>query len=293
MQCGAPIVRPYLHADDIGMSTAVTNNILDAIDNGSVTSTSLVVNGHDADRACRELLKRPNVRVSLHLNLTEGLYLSDSSRKGHKIAYGWGELLVCGLTGRDNSLIRGEIEAQIATYRAQYLDAMDSTAPFRLDGHLHVHCIPFIFAKIMEVAGDYRIDSMRFPSEPFFFRFNRAYFSKPVLVNYVKVALLRYLTWRMRSRLVNTGVEIDRAFVGVTFTGFMQLDQIRDALDSICGSTDREVEILLHPGAAAPQEAEIWAGRPTTRDYYMSEWRWLELDLAKSDAIRDLLAGKS
>lgn len=286
-------MKPYLHADDIGMSAAVTGNILDAIDNGSVTSTSLVVNGHDTERACEELLKRPDVRVSLHLNLTEGLYLSDGARKGEKIAHGWGELMVCGMIGRSKSLLRDEIEAQIAAYRSLYLDEMDPTVPFRLDGHLHVHCIPFVFDKIMEVASTYGVASMRFPSEPFFFRFDRTYIRKPVLLNYVKVALLRYLTWRMRARLIDGEIDIDSAFVGVAFTGFMQLNQIRDALEAVSGPDDREVEILVHPGAASPQESDIWEGRPTTRDYYLSEWRGLELDLAKSDAMKDLLAQKS
>ena len=282
-------MKPYLHADDIGMSSAVTDNILDAVDNGVVTSVSLVVNGHDSQRACAELLARPHVAVSLHLNLSEGIHLADTPRKGQPIVAGFEPLFVKNFTLSDKSEVLAEIEAQISLFAKDYVSKAEPGTRFRLDSHHHTHCIPYIFDKIIELADQYAIKSIRVPNENFFFRFSKKYLSISVMVNYVKKFLLQALSWRMTRILRKMKIESDRGFIGVIYTGFMEVDNIRDALGAVKVSDNTLVEVLLHPGGSTEAEQAFWAARPALWTYYSSEWRGRERDLAKSGELKDLL----
>ena len=68
-----------INADDFGMAAGVTNAIVDCHNNGIVTSTTLMTNMPDAERAAD--LSRPlkALGVGVHLNLTEGRPLTDSA----------------------------------------------------------------------------------------------------------------------------------------------------------------------------------------------------------------------
>lgn len=282
-------MKPYIHADDIGMSPAVTDHILDAIDNGIVTSVSLVTNGRDSQRACEELLARPHIAVSLHLNLSEGFYIADTPRKGQHIVSGFEPLFFKNFMPVNKSDVLAEIEAQIAFFAKNYLLKSTENAVFRLDSHHHTHCIPFVFDKIVEVADQYNIKSIRVPNEAFFFRFSKNYLSVSVMVNYIKKFLLQALSWRMTRTLRGKDIEANRRFVGIIFTGFMAADNIRDALKAVKGPRDAQIEVLLHPGGSTSAEKALWAERPALWAYYSSEWRGKERDTTKSEELKKLL----
>ncbi|MCW8916555.1 MAG: ChbG/HpnK family deacetylase [Magnetovibrio sp.] len=282
-------MKPYLHADDIGMSPAVTDNILDAVDNGAVTSVSLVVNGHDSERACAELLARPHVAVSLHLNLSEGLHIADTPRKGEPVNGGFEALFVKNYRGADTTDIELEIEAQMARFVEMYVSKAPEGTQFRIDSHHHTHCIPFVFQTIMKHADQFGLKSIRVPSEPFFFKFSKAYLSLATMVNYIKVFLLQVLSWQMMRVLQKTDIEASRRFIGVTFTGYMAPDNILDGLKSVKNDDESLVEVLLHPGGSHDGERHIWADRPALWSYYSSDGRSSERAVAKSDELKILL----
>ena len=68
----------------------------------------------------------------------------------------------------------------------------------------------------------------------------------------------------------------------------MREEAARAALARLEGrcKADELVEILLHPGGAAPGEEWIWNGKPSFRSVYYSDWRTRERDTLKSPAFR-------
>lgn len=66
-----------VNADDLGLSEAITDGILEAHDCGIVTSASAVVNAPaSAESITRAVAAAPRLGVGLHVNLTEGRPLS-------------------------------------------------------------------------------------------------------------------------------------------------------------------------------------------------------------------------
>jgi len=64
---------PYIiHADDYGLTKGITDHILSTFDHGILNSTSIIANGLAFDYAIEEIKKRPELRLSIHLNLVEG-----------------------------------------------------------------------------------------------------------------------------------------------------------------------------------------------------------------------------
>ena len=59
-----------VNADDFGYSHSINKGIIEAIENGIVTSTSVMVNATAADEA-KDLTKYPNLSVGLHFELPE------------------------------------------------------------------------------------------------------------------------------------------------------------------------------------------------------------------------------
>ena len=67
-----------IHADDFGVSKSVTDNICSTFDNGILTSTSIIPNGHAFRYAMKEYNFRSKLNLSIHINLVEGKPLSPS-----------------------------------------------------------------------------------------------------------------------------------------------------------------------------------------------------------------------
>lgn len=60
------------NADDFGMTQPITDAILDCHEKGIVSSTTLMANMPDAERACRLAQDYPRLGVGVHLTLTQG-----------------------------------------------------------------------------------------------------------------------------------------------------------------------------------------------------------------------------
>ncbi len=56
-----------VNADDLGMSAAIDRGIFEAHDGGIVTSTSLLVDGPDAEAALQQVRRRPDLGLGIHV----------------------------------------------------------------------------------------------------------------------------------------------------------------------------------------------------------------------------------
>jgi hypothetical protein len=71
----------------------------------------------------------------------------------------------------------------------------------------------------------------------------------------------------------------------------MREEAVNAALARLEGQcrADELVEILFHPGGAAPGEEWIWDGKSSFRNVYYSDWRARECDTLKSPTFRALV----
>ncbi|MGZ8899482.1 MAG: hopanoid biosynthesis-associated protein HpnK [Limisphaerales bacterium] len=159
--------RLIVNADDFGQSASINQAVIQAHQQGILTSASLMVNG-DAFEAAVDLAKtNPRLGVGLHLTLCCGratlpaaeipdLVTDDGLFAASAIAAGIAYYCSRGLRGQ----LRREMQAQIEKFQETGL-RMD-----HLNGHLHIHLHPTILALLVpELTKDLQC-AMRLTNEP-------------------------------------------------------------------------------------------------------------------------------
>lgn len=112
-----------VNADDFGMSTAVNQGVLEAHDQGIVTSASLLVLWPAAAAAAASAACRPRLDLGLHVDLGEWRW----ENGGWQTVYRRAPL-------EDAGAVAAEIERQIGLFRR-----LVGRDPTHLDSHQHVH----------------------------------------------------------------------------------------------------------------------------------------------------------
>lgn len=141
--------RIVLCADDYGQAPAISQGIINLIQNHRLTATSCMVNMSCWQEHAKWILPyRQQVDIGLHFNLTEGQALSQEYRQ----AYGpdfqpLSRLLVKAMVRRlDKRVIAAECHAQISCFE----QAMGFLPQF-LDGHQHSHQFPVVRDAVIQV----------------------------------------------------------------------------------------------------------------------------------------------
>ncbi len=136
--------RLIVNADDLGMTSGVTDGIFFAHRNGMVTSTSMMVNQPFSEYAAQQLTSVPYLSVGIHLTLDQGspilpaekvpsLVTADGEFHSNK------ELRARLWKRRVNG---DEIEAE---FRAQIQWMKDhGITPSHADSHRHIHFYPYV-----------------------------------------------------------------------------------------------------------------------------------------------------
>lgn len=278
-------------ADDYGLSRSITDTILEVVDKSILSRVSILANGLAFDYAMRELRTRPNLELSIHLNLSEGKAISHPRSIPHLVnkegvfRYSPVRLLLRILfslpqTRRD---IANEIEEEM---RVQ-IDRVRTISPrthLFVDSHQHVHMIPLVFTQILKLHKIYCFKSVRIPCEPFFF-------DTESLRQYLSLATLRHIGLNIlaisnRRRISDTSLTHSDYFVGTLFSGRITFSVVRSALAEVCRKNGKSVEIGFHPGDILPDEIDSWKG---DKAWYSSVWRKKERELLLSDDFRILI----
>ncbi len=112
-----------VNADDFGMSRAVNRGIIEAHEQGVVTSASLLVHWPGAQEAAAYAVRRPELGLGLHLDLGEWTWNGSEWRAVYERA------------PLDHpSATAEEVERQLALFRE-----LVGRDPTHLDSHQHVH----------------------------------------------------------------------------------------------------------------------------------------------------------
>jgi chitin disaccharide deacetylase len=152
-----------INADDFGMNSTVNRAILSSVEQGLVTSTSIMANMPGFEEAVGLVRAHDELRgrVGVHLNLTEGRPLSQPIL---------GCRVFCGADGsfyfkRERPLFRLEKPVKAAAYeelRMQLQKVVEAgITPTHLDSHHHIHTEWAVVPLVRRLAKEFRIPRIR------------------------------------------------------------------------------------------------------------------------------------
>ncbi|MGI1820993.1 carbohydrate deacetylase [Exiguobacterium sp. TRN 1102] len=139
-----------VNADDFGLTTGVNAGTLESHLNGIVNSATMIMNGYAVEEAVRLAKQHPSLRVGVHLVLSWGKPLADTSAPLTKVD-GTFRYTSRFMTedSPDPELVYLEWKAQIEAFLATGLP-LD-----HLDSHHHIHGWPVLHDVIIRLAEEY------------------------------------------------------------------------------------------------------------------------------------------
>ncbi len=195
-----------VNADDFGISCGVNEAIVTAYKKGCLNSTSMMMNVAHTDEAILLAKELPDLRVGIHLNLTNQLNQKPlSNPKDIPLLVDENGLLKNGFVNLMLTSFRfpKQLAAQVEIeMRAQVERAIAAgIQPTHLDSHRHVHMIPVLFKTAVKVARTYHIPRVRVVNENFF----RTFFTTRnahCLIDggVIKYALLKFFYYVNRTK---------------------------------------------------------------------------------------------
>jgi predicted glycoside hydrolase/deacetylase ChbG (UPF0249 family) len=291
-----------LHADDLGLSPAVTAGILRGFHHGLLTSTSVLANAPEAlaaldawrgleqRRAAGELPSADTRRrlgdpprefdLGIHLNLTQGRPLTGSAYPQELLEPdgrfpGPGRLLWQLL--RHRRKVQDRVRAELGRQIELVLD--HGLTPTHLNGHQYVEMMPGVDALIPGLLSQYRIGVVRVAHERRLWR--SAVGSGGSLRLCLSGQIKRAFALRFARRMRASGVACPAAYFGTAHAGWIDMARVRVFLQGL--RPGETVEIGLHPAEA------VQASPPVANDGWqdpLAARRPGELELLVSDALR-------
>lgn len=242
-------MKIILHADDFGRSPIISKNIIDCIDQGGISQVSVMMGF--VDEGIHKKLIKKKINTRLHLNLTENKFLNKKNNKDFTFI----ELLF--LAKKDRKIIFNEIIKQISEYSKIY-----KTKKIKLDGHQHVHMIPWIYKYIYNLKL-YKISEIRYSDEKFIYFNSRILFKLKFYRNLLAWLLIKLLSLKNKRRY-------NYKFYGLIFSDIFN----ENLLKNLINKSSKDSEILLHPGFTNNKEKRLF--NSYFFKYYSSKQRQLE-----------------
>ena len=289
-----------IHADDYALTKHTSEEMLECMREGKLDSISIVANTSHFDE-CMDMLYSavPTLpflpKMSVHINLVEGLSLADSGF-GSYLSFSWGKLLVYSYFTLPNSKIRTGIKKEIAAQTEKCMSAINkcieiardnnvacSQKLLRLDSHQHTHHLPIVWNAITDVISEknYDIEYIRCSREPL-----SVFLSAPGLYStYRPVNAVKNLILTMYSGKIDRycqGHGLAKMYLwGLLMSGKMdhkRVDRLTEAMVKKAHDKGRDLEILFHPGIALKEEINEEINPVAAKEFYLNNNRTVEKD---------------
>lgn len=279
--------RIYIHADDFGLTPGINANIFKAWKEGVLHSVSIIPNGYAFDEAVK-LYHQASFELQVHLNFIEGQALHPQSA-GTFFCTADGTFnrsffnlytTTSRASEKERLAMKSDIKNEMMAQIKKVKNILKPGARLRVDSHQHIHMIPLFFESLTELIEELTIDYIRIPREKISARYALQHYPQILATNNpAKVMLLNNLSQKAFQLLHNQTVKFPAWFIGVLHTGNMNLSYIKHSFELIKHklTLHDEIEILLHPGQALPEEEHYWDAYPTLKKYYRHRNRQKEL----------------
>ena len=260
------------HADDFGRSSEISKNILKCLEYGSLNSVSVMVN-HDQD-SLNKLKELKDVNIRLHLNLTE-IPKTNSINNQFLSKLSFFKLLF--LNKEKKEIVFEEISNQINKFNKIF-----NPKNLKIDGHEHVHLIPWIYNHLSKNIENYDISEMRNSNEELM---------TPRLKDIICIRYLRNVSACILIKffsLINKKLKISSPkFSGLLYSGMQDIQTLKKTINYFKKKDIKNFEILIHPDFTTHKEKEKF--KKEYFSFYSSQKRKVEYDLCFSERIKDKL----
>ena len=263
----------YFHADDYGRSELITKNLLQCLIKGNLNSVSVMVN-HVEPKYHLKLKKLKNVNKRLHLNLTE---MPRKSLIKYPSLRNLSFIKLLFANKEKKKLIYKEIENQIVTFKEIY-----KPKKLKIDGHEHIHMIPWILGFLKKMSKKYKIQEIRNSNETVIFNNLYDIFDKRFLRNLIACLVIKILYYFNGSPKLS-----DYKFIGIIYSGIQSEETIIKSLNYQKKINQKNIEILIHPGFTNIKEKKFF--KKDYFNFYSSKNRKKEYDLCFSKKIKENL----
>ena len=264
-------MKYLLHADDFGRSNSINNSIKNLVKNQKINSVSIIV----CQSGYREALKifnkefKNKINIRLHLNLTDGK--SINNQKIYNYSFIKLLLMPCIPFYRNEmKFIKKEILEQIQIYKNDF-----NLKTISIDGHQHIHMIPWIFNIIFMNRNKYNIKYMRKPREFFYVSEIKDIFKLKYLINILKFCILKTLDKYLEKKI--NKFKYKYSFSGILYTGINTFRSVQRIIKIADKKNLRYLEILFHPGKCCESEKKLF--NKSFYKYYFSNQRIVEQEI--------------
>ncbi len=262
----------FFHADDFGRSKEISNKILKCLKFGHLNSVSIIVNQDQS--LLNEIKKIKNVKKKLHLNLTE----LKGIKKDNPISnLSFIKLL---FIKKDKELVYREIDNQINKFIKIY-----KPKQLKIDGHEHVHLIPWIYNYLTNHPKKLKISEIRILNEELPYLRLYLFIRPKYLRNLIAWGILKICSFFNKKNN-----HISPKFFGLIHSGLQNERTVTESIKFLKKKNFRSSEILVHPGYTNLKEKKFF--KNNYFNFYKSRNRKTEYDLCFSKKIKKELEFK-
>lgn len=285
----------FYHADDFGITTTQTSEIIDCIKNGICNSVSIMPNSPELVEAIpllKESTEEGKVRKVVHINLIEGKPCAPVSEipllidKRGMLNCSFGKLLKVNYFSvklRKSYYLQlvKEIDAQITAVIGNLDEVLVS-----IDSHQHLHMITVVFEAILTVITKHHltVDYFRIPVDPLSPIFkNPKLFFHVRFIDWIKWFVLRFVSIGKKKKILQLGAKIP-IFFGIFFTCRMEyavVTKLLPAYEKIAKRKGKDLELMFHPGAVFEVQKLLDSQNQELVEFYSSEYRKKEAETLK------------
>ena len=227
-----------IHVDDYGRSPKISDDILSLIDEKKINQVSVMI-GFVNDRY-HKLLNKKKIDIRLHLNLTDNKsYIFNSNESDTSF------LKLIFLKKKHRQFIYNEIENQINQFKKIY-----NLKSIKLDGHEHVHFIPWIYNHLI-FNKKYDIIELRYPVETLYFNYLKNLLNLNFIRNLIAWILLKAFSF-FNERKTNL------QFCGMIFSNLYS-KEVFDMQKKVHSKFKKE--ILLHTATTDNSEKRYFSNK--------------------------------
>lgn len=274
--------RLIVNADDFGLTQGVNRAIVEAHNQGIVTSSTLMANGRAFDDAVQGAACAPRLSIGCHVVLVDGSPVFRNNQTGTTLSSDQFDdgRFYDSLSGFALRLVRGridddDIEAE-ATAQIRKLQAAGIVVS-HLDTHKHTHILPRVLRPLLRAARACGVPAMRNPFGPVHIS---VVARRPQLwKRFSQLTALSRLGKSFRKSVAAADILTPDGTVGIVATGAMDLPLFESIVHSLPEGT---WELVCHPGY---NDSDLAGIRTRLRDS-----RAQELRLLASPEAREILA---
>lgn len=269
--------RLIINADDFGIHTEVNYAVIEAYEQGVLTSTSLLATGPAYDEAVALAKDHPGLGIGIHLCLVGSLPTILSPKEvptlvepDGLVPESYAEFMKRAVMGHiDYQQVHRELDAQMEKIMAVGLNIT------HVDSHQHLHMLPQVWPIVQSLMKKYGIHRLRVPRE--------AYTFKALHANPVRVMARNSLTFlgeRAMHDVRRLGFTTTDFFWGMVDGGNMNEENLTYILKRLPFGVH---EIMMHPGRSTAILSQTFSW-----GYHWQD----EFHALLSPAIKDLMAAR-